>query len=195
MRLTCIDNMESANTWLPGYIDAYNRRFAVAPKDASDAHLACSETPERLRRILSIQVMKTLSKNLSCQYENQLLQVAHSGTGLDLRGAKVMLHEHFDGNRELIWKNRKLTCSAMDKPRRQTPVADGKGIKARIDSAMARRQTAHKPAANHPWRGAPREGATLRVSSLRPLPSDSLLLAASSTTDSKTATRHTVISL
>jgi hypothetical protein len=34
---------------------------------------------------------------------------------------------HFDGNRELIWKNRKLTYSAMDKPRRQTPVADGKG--------------------------------------------------------------------
>lgn len=195
MRLAGIDNMESANAWLPGYIDAYNRRFAVAPKDASDAHLACAETPERLLRILSVQVMKTLSKNLSCQYENQLLQVATSGTGLGLRGAKVMLHEHFDGNRELIWKNRKLTYSAMDKPRRQTPVADGKGINTRIDNAMARRQTAHKPATNHPWRGAPREGATLRASGLRPSPSASPLHAASSTTDSKATTWHTATSL
>lgn len=155
MRLAGINNMDEANAWLPGYIKDFNKRFAVAPKDASDAHIAYAGTPTDLVRILSVQVTKTLSKNLSCQHENQLLQVATTDTGLGLRGAKVTIHEHFDGNHELLWKKRKLTYSMMNKPQRQSAVADGKSVNARIDKAVARRNTEHKPAANHPWRNMP----------------------------------------
>ena len=155
MRLAGIDDMESANAWLPGYIADYNRRFAVKPRDASDAHLAYPGTPAALVRILSVQVTKTLSKNLSCQQENKLLQVATTGTGLGLRGAKVTIHEHFDGSQELLWKKRKLVYSVMEKPQRQSPVADGKSVNAQVDRAMARRNTGHKPAPAHPWRNMP----------------------------------------
>jgi len=34
MRLAGINNMDEANAWLPGYIKDFNKRFAVAPKDA-----------------------------------------------------------------------------------------------------------------------------------------------------------------
>ena len=152
MRLAGINNMDEANAWLPGYIEQYNRRFAVEPKDASDAHLDDEGTPETLLRTLSVQVTKTLSKNLSCQHQNQLLQVATTGTGLGLRGARVTIHEHFDGNQELLWKNRKLTYGVMSKPQRQSAVADGKSVNAQVDKAMVRRTTGHKPAADHPWR-------------------------------------------
>lgn len=163
MRLAGINDAQSANAWLPGYIEDYNRRFAVIQKNVADAHLAYAGSDEALRCILSVQVKKTLSKNLSCQYENQLLQVATTVAGLGLRGAKVMLHEHFDGSKELVWKKRKLAYGVMDKPKRQTPAADGKGINARIDKAMARRDTGHKPAANHPWRGLPQESVSRRT--------------------------------
>jgi len=152
MRLAGINNMDSANTLLPGYIKDFNRRFAVVPKDTADAHLAYPDTRVALLRTLSVQVAKTLSKNLSCQHENQLLQVSTSGTGLGLRGAQVRIHQHFDGSRELLWKKRKLTYGVMDKPQRQSPVADGKSVNAQVDKAVARRNTEHKPAANHPWR-------------------------------------------
>ena len=155
MRLVGINHMDEANAWLPGYIKDFNKRFAVAPKDASDAHIAYAGTPIDLVRILSVQVTKTLSKNLSCQHENQLLQAATTGTGLGLRGAKVTIHEHFDGNHELLWKKRKLTYSMMNKPQRQSAVADGKSVNARVDKAVERRNTGHKPAANHPWRNMP----------------------------------------
>lgn len=62
MRLVGINNMDEANAWLPGYIKDFNKRFAVAPKDASDAHIAYAGTPIDLVRILSVQVTKTLSK-------------------------------------------------------------------------------------------------------------------------------------
>lgn len=155
MRLAGINDMDSANAWLPGYIKDYNRRFAVAPKDPGDAHLAYHGTSAELMRTLSVQVTKTLSKNLSCQHENQLLQVETTGTGLGLRGAKVTVHEHFDGKKELLWKRRKLAYSVMDKPRRQAPVSDSKTVNARVDKAVARRNTGHKPAPNHPWRNMP----------------------------------------
>lgn len=155
MRLVGINNMDEANAWLPGYIKDFNKRFAVAPKDASDAHIAYAGTSIDLVRILSVQVTKTLSKNLSCQHENQLLQVATTGTGLGLRGAKITIHEHFNGNHELLWKKRKLTYSMMNKPQRQSAMADGKSVNARVDKAVEQRNTGHKPADYHPWRNRP----------------------------------------
>ncbi len=155
MRLAGINDMDSANTWLPGYIKDFNRRFAVVSKDTFDAHLAYPGTRAALLRTLSVHVAKTLSKNLSCQHENQLLQVATTGTGLGLQGAQVTIHEHFDGSQELLWKKRKLTYGVMDKPQRQSPVADGKSVNAQVAKAVARRNTEHKPAPNHPWRNMP----------------------------------------
>lgn len=152
MRLAGISDIDSANSWLPGYIEKFNRRFAVKAKDMADAHIPYAGTPASLVRTLSVQVTKTLSKNLSCQHKNQLLQVATTGTGLGLRGAKVTIHEHFDGSCELLWKKRKLTYGVMCKPQRQSPVADGKSVNAQVDKAMRRRNTGHKPAPNHPWR-------------------------------------------
>ncbi len=151
MRLADINGKHNANAWLPDY----NRRFAVAPKDTVDAHLAYPGTAEELARALSVQVTRTLSKNLSCQYENQLLQIETTDAGLGLRGAKITVHEHFDGRCELLWKKRKLTYSVMGKPRRQIPAADSKTINARVDKAVTQRNTEQKPAPNHPWRDMP----------------------------------------
>lgn len=152
MRLAGISDMDSANAWLPGYIKDFNKRFAVMPKDPSDAHLPYSGTPATLVRTLSVQTTRTLSKNLSCQYESRVLQIKTTGAGLGLRGAKVTVHEHFDGCHEVLWRKRKLTYSVMDKPVRQSKVAEGKTVNARVDKAVVRRNAGHKPAANHPWR-------------------------------------------
>jgi hypothetical protein len=157
MRLAGINDMDSANAWLVEgrYITDFNRRFAVQPKDPRDAHLPFAGKPEALKHILSLQTTRTLSKNLSCQVENKLLQVKTSGTGLGMRSAKVVVHEHIDGDRELFWKQRKLTYRVMDKPLRQTSETDGKTVNARVDQALARRNTGHKPAPDHPWRKMP----------------------------------------
>jgi len=157
MRLAGISDRESANAWLPGYIKQYNQRFSVTPKNSRDAHLPYSNTQEALTRILSIQQTRLLSKNLSCQYAGKLLQIKTTGAGLGLRGAKVTLHEHFDGRQELLWKKRKLAYSQTEKPVRQSNVADGKTVNARVDMAMAQRNSGHKhkPAPKHPWRITP----------------------------------------
>ena len=159
MRLAGINNMDEANAWLPGYIADYNKRFAVVPKDGQDAHLPYQGTAGDLARTLSVQAEKTLSKNLSCQHEGQLMQVATSGTGLGMRGARVTLYQHFDGTQELRWRQRKLTYTVMTKAQRQAAQADGKTVNARVDKALEKHgkvnNKGRKPALNHPWRNMP----------------------------------------
>ena len=155
MRLAGINNMAEANAWLPAYIADYNRRFAVVPKDPQDAHLPYQGTAEELKRTLSVQVIKTLSKNLSCQHQGELIQVETSGTGLAMRGAKVSLHQHFNGTQELRWRKRKLVYTVMTKEQRQTSEADSKAVNERVDKVLAKRSNINKgckPAAKHPWR-------------------------------------------
>ncbi len=159
MRLAGINNLDEANAWLPGYIADYNRRFAVVPGDAHDAHLAYPGTVEDLARILSVQVERTLSKHLSCQHQGRLMQVETSGTGLGMRGARITLHQHFDGTQGLRWRKRKLSYTVLTKVPRQAQAADGKAVNARVEKALAKRNTTnnrgHKPALNHPWRNMP----------------------------------------
>ena len=73
-----------------------------------------------------------------------------------MRGAKVTLHDHFDGTRVLHWKNRKYTYTTLTKAQRKTAEADGKSINARVEEAITKRCTTyikgHKPAESHPWR-------------------------------------------
>ena len=48
-----------------------------------------------------------------------------------MRGAKVALHQHFDGTQELRWRKRKLSYTVMTKAQRQTSEADSKIVNER----------------------------------------------------------------
>ena len=87
------------------------------------------------------------------------MQIEISGTGLGMRGARVTLHQHFDGTQQLRWRQRKLTYTVMTKAQRQAAQADSKTVNARVDEALAKRaktnNKGNKPALNHPWRNMP----------------------------------------
>jgi hypothetical protein len=54
MRLRGIQDIELANEFLPEFIEAYNRRFAVNPQNATDAHREVLHGPAELELILSL---------------------------------------------------------------------------------------------------------------------------------------------
>ncbi len=148
MRLAGINNSEEANAWLLGYLKDYNRRFSVNPRSEVDAHSPFIGTDADLTNILSVHTTRTLSKNLSCQFENKLLQVETTGKGLALRGSDVTVLEHFDGRCDLMWRKRKLNYIVSQKEKKQAETADGKGVNQRVDEALVKRLkkgTATKP--------------------------------------------------
>jgi transposase len=118
LRLAGINSMASANAWLPQFIGRHNRQFAVLPSDARDAHTAYSgDNAAQLKRILSRHYPRTLSASLSCQFNSTVLQVEPPASR-SLRGAKVTVLEHFDGQLELCWRQRVLPFKTFTKPRR-----------------------------------------------------------------------------
>src|SRR5512135_848991 len=69
MRLRGIASRAAGNAYLPEFIADFNARFAVVPRDAVDAHRPLLP-PDDLARILTVQERRTLSKNLTLNYQN-----------------------------------------------------------------------------------------------------------------------------
>lgn len=150
MRLQGISNQEAANSWLPQFIRAFNRRFAVVPAWPDDAHVPYGGTYPALRRILSVHTMRRLSSNLSCQLDGLLYQVQTSDQGLALRGADVSIVTHPDTATEMLWQGRALAYTCSSKAIKQHAAVDGKGVNSKVEQALARR-TPPQPI-GHPWK-------------------------------------------
>src|SRR5512139_1697943 len=74
MRLRGIANMMAGNAYLPEFIVDFNRRFAVEPRSSVDAHRRLT-AKEDLARILTWQETRTLSKNLTLQFQKIVYQI------------------------------------------------------------------------------------------------------------------------
>jgi Helix-turn-helix domain len=154
MRLQGISGQFAANAWLPSYIAEFNGRFCVPAVAMNDAHVPYLGKPEQLRRILSVQNARKLSKNLSCQHDGIVLQVKTASSGLSMRGAAVMVHRHQDGEIEVRWQGRTLLHDMSEPvPRCQRPAADGKQVNTLVDNIIATRAP-QVPHIGHPWKKA-----------------------------------------
>lgn len=156
MRLLGINDQVSANQWLPEYMADFNRRFAVEAAVAEDAHVPYRGQRDDLQGILSIQEVRHLSKNLSCQFEKTTLQIQSEEPGLVLRGAKVTIHRHSNGGLGVRWKTRILTFERLQKPAKQfkkteqsAPI-EGKELNAHVDAVIKKRGH-NKPINDIPW--------------------------------------------
>ena len=150
MRLQGISSQEAANAWLPQFIRAFNRRFAVVPATQDDAHIPFAGTHAALRRILSVHTRRRLSGNLSCQLDGMLYQVQATGQGLALRGADVDIVTHPASATELLWQGRVLPHTCNSKPIKQREAVDAKDVNTKVEQALTRR-TPPQPI-GHPWK-------------------------------------------
>ncbi len=154
MRLRGIGGMEAANAYLPEFMADHNRRFAVAPREAEDAHRPVLHDAEELDLILCEQATRKLSKNLTFKFERREYQLVGEGKGRRLRGAAVTVCKGFDGAASVLLKGRKLAFRVLAEGEAAVPVADEKDVRERVDAAKAEQAARPdwKPAPDHPWR-------------------------------------------
>lgn len=153
LRLRSISSAAEANAYLPEFIRDYNRRFAVAPRSAEDAHRPLA-AGEDLSRILSWRETRVLSKNLTLSYDGRIYQVETNRAAYTMRGARVEVRETEAGEVRIEYQGRPLPFQLYQRQERE----QGRVVEPKLlDAALSRPGAGVKRerkgvAPNNPWR-------------------------------------------
>ena len=108
LRLRSISNIEEANAYLAGFINDFNRRFEKQPLSNYNAHRPLLPH-ERLENILCWKEERTVTQNLTIQYDKRLYLLEDTKENRKLRRKRITVFDQEDGQLELYNGDRKLT--------------------------------------------------------------------------------------
>ena len=129
LRLRGINDMDTANAFMLVFMEDYNRRFSVAPRNPDDAHRPVLHREPELALMLCLHHTRTRSKNLACQFHNRTYQVQTKGQGYALRKAAITVCEAFDGTVTLLYKGRPLRYRLLQEGASPAPWRMGKACR------------------------------------------------------------------
>jgi transposase len=138
MRLRNISTIAEANAFVPEFITMWNAKFALPPRDKTDAHRPWTKTIDMLDDCLARREERTLSKALTFRTGGTMYCVKTDGPGTALRGAKVTLYHRINGTMHIHYKDRILSATAFKTFPVPNPTEDEKTIDARVDAIIVR---------------------------------------------------------
>ena len=104
------------------------------------------------RRVLSTwQEPRTLSKNLTVQFEKVIYQIQTKRSTYAMRKAQVTVCKDACGNISLLYKQKPLPYTVFHKQEHQAEIVEAKDV----NRVFQNQRSAHKPAPDHPWRKYP----------------------------------------
>jgi hypothetical protein len=116
MRLRSISSLADGNAYLAEFIEDFNRRFAIEPRSSVNAHRPLTAKDD-LARILTWQESRTLSKNLTLQFEKVVYQIQTQRPTYAMRQAVVTVCKDARRNLTLLYQASLCpTLSFISKP-------------------------------------------------------------------------------
>jgi transposase len=147
MRLRGISNMIDGNAYLPEFMTDLNQRFAVEARSSVNAHRPLT-AKEDLARILTWQETRTLSKNLTLQFQKTVYQIQTDRPSYALRKAQVTVCVNAQEEITLLYNGKTLSFSIYHQQAKQAEIVSTK----QLPQALNQRRLPPKPAPDHPWR-------------------------------------------
>lgn len=151
MRLLGINDIETANAYLPTFMEDHNNRFAVDAQSSENAHRKMLPTNEEMNLIFSYQDERKISKNLEISYGNIVYQIKTNTKGYRLRHSMVTVCKDLNDVITLVCRGKILDYTCHKRAKRNADIVDAKQLGSKLDTV---RDNAKKyiPPANHPWR-------------------------------------------
>jgi transposase len=150
MRLRGIASLAAGNAYLPEFMADFNQRFGVPPISQHNAHRSLAAQDD-LTLILTWQEPRTLSKNLTVQFEKIIYQIQTKRSTYAMRQAQVIVCKDACGNITLFYKHKPLPYTVFHKQAHQSEIVDAKDV----NRVLQNQRLPHKPAPDHPWRKYP----------------------------------------
>ncbi|WP_040141260.1 ISNCY family transposase [Rhizobium etli] len=123
LRLAGICDMEAGNTFLPGFMEDYNARFAIVPARSNDLHRPMNLAPGRLAEILCKREQRYVGAQLTFSFERKRIMLVESEVTRGLAGRYVETYAYADGRLDVRWKGHSLPYKVFDKDQRVTHAA------------------------------------------------------------------------
>jgi transposase len=149
LRLAGISDPITGNVYLETFRKDFNQRFAVTPRSAHDAHRPLLAKDD-LVLILSHQETRTLSKNLTLQYDQKFYQIQTERPSYALSKAIVTVCQAASGEVRILYQGKPLAFTLFKKQERQAVEVTSKTI----DAELRGQNMARTPAPHHPWKRA-----------------------------------------
>lgn len=147
LRLLGLSNMTDGNAYLPQFLTDFNRRFAVEPRSSVNAHRPLT-AKDNLARILTWQETRTLSKNLTLQFEKVVYQIQTDRPTYALRKAQVLVCVNAQEEMTILYNGKTLPYSIYKQQAKQAEIVSAK----QLNLALKAKRLPPKPAPDHPWR-------------------------------------------
>jgi transposase len=142
MRLRGICSMTEGQAFLAEFMQTWNAKFAVEPRDLRSAHRTWAKSDDELELVLASREERTLSKALTFSYRGTKYCVNTRGPGTAMRGGKVLVHDLVGGRLHVTYQDRVLRLTAYGTYPVPDPAADEKTLDARVEAIVAGHETA-----------------------------------------------------
>lgn len=123
LRLAGIDTMAAGNAFLPGFMEDYNKRFAIVPARSDDLHRPMNLAPDRLAEILCKREQRHIGAQLTFSFERKRIMLEETEVTRGLVGRYVETYAYADGRLDVRWKGHSLPYRVFDKDQRVTHAA------------------------------------------------------------------------
>ena len=127
LRLRDISNMIEGNAYLPEFLQDFNQRFAVEARSSVNAHRPLT-AKEDLARILTWQETRTLSKNLTLQFEKVVYQIQTQRPSYALRNAQVTVCVNDREEITILYRGKALPYSIYKQQTKQAEIISTKQL-------------------------------------------------------------------
>jgi len=124
MRLANISSIQDANDFAHRYITDHNKRFAVQPKEPSNAHR--SVAGYNLEHILCIKTERVIQNDFTIHYTKRILQLHQHQRTIIRPKQRILVHESLDGAISIWMRKTKLCFSEIAFTPKPVPVAKAK---------------------------------------------------------------------
>jgi hypothetical protein len=123
LRLANISDTDTANAFLPAFIERFNERFAVAPARPENLHHTMRLPAMRLTDILCHREQRYIGARLSFHYDRKQIILEQTELSKGLAGKYVELYDFADRPLEVRWNGALLPYRVFSKNQRVSHTA------------------------------------------------------------------------
>ena len=116
LRLRNISTIESANDYVPTFVEAFNAKFAKLPRNEKDVHRPLAQH-ENLDNAMCVKSERTLSNSLTLLYDKVMFILEPSDITAELSRKRVTVCDYPDGRIEIEYRGVLLPYRTFDKIR------------------------------------------------------------------------------